>query len=560
MNTTNKRRMQLSLFAAAVLAIVAVAAVMMAAGGNPAQATTATLAVDGAGDGNPLPPQQQQDTPPPTPRFPEPDRCSAIPAEVVSSGHIALFDVYWHPREKELTLNPCPPLHTHVPAQEGGRGQPATPARDERSPSGINIMADPPTIIHVPNTAEVDLSASTTYTEAKYPEVWAADDKENRDTDDDGTGDGVGDRKVWVLPACPDGALTDSLCLGFSADLLNPEDWGDTDGAVVGDGKVQYRIIRAHQHNVGEQGRGAVLAYHVPGARATAPYAPVWDTSDADRNKMQVLPGEYEHPIWFFTRAGRYEFQVQVKGHPEQGRDDGLAPVSPDTTVTSDVRDYTFYVGPLTLNQDPVFGIERAVPENSAAGVAAGRPAPVLDEDAGDTHTFNLTGGGADKFTLSTTGDGVQIAVADGAVLNYEDRQSYDLTLQVSDGKDRFSNVDDSVDDTIPVRIVVEDDPNEQLAVTLEADRTTQTIGQGVRLKARVHNSPVSSGRLSYRHHEQNVGGGRSLTELTQYTTRTVTWDGAPVSREYTMTVWVTDGGTNAPQVTSNRVVIDWTN
>ena len=85
------------------------------------------------------------------------------------------------------------------------------------------------------------------------------------------------------------------------------------------------------------------------------------------------------------------------------------------------------------------------------------------------------------------------------------------MTLQVSDGKDRLGYLDASVDDSIPVRIVVQDDPNEQLAITLEADRTTQTIGQDVRLTARVHNSPVSSDRLSYLHHEQNVGGGDSL-------------------------------------------------
>ena len=369
MNTTNKRRMQLSLFAAAVLAIVAVAAVMMAAGGNPAQATTATLAVDGAGGGNPLPPQQQQDTPPPTPRFPEPDRCSAIPAEVVSSGHIALLDVYWHPREKELTLNPCPPLHTHVPAQTpvppspGNPGKPGTPARDERSPSGINIMADPPTIIHVPNSAKVDLSASTTYTEAKYPEVWAADDKENRDTDGDGTGDGVGDRKVWALPACPDGLLTNSLCLGFSADLLNPEDWGNAveEGAVSGDRKVQFQIDHAHQLDIGEQGGRHVLAYDVPDADASGPYTAVWDTSNADRNKMQVLPGEYEHPIWFFTGAGSYEFQVHVKGHPDRApRSDGQPPVSPDITVTSDVQEYIFHVG-LLADLDVAVTVEPAL-------------------------------------------------------------------------------------------------------------------------------------------------------------------------------------------------------
>ena len=541
MNTTNKRRMQLSIFTAAVLAIVAVAAVMMAAGGNPAQATTATLAVDGAGDDNPLPPQQGGPGGPPggTPTPPqqtEPDSCSDSPAQVVSSGRYALLDVYWDPTDKYLVNNPCPPAVTH------NADETVT-----RIASNIDIGR---TIMHVSGDSNLTPRANSDADYAKWPFLYP----NAVDNDDNGTVEGseIGEpysTNVWALHDCSHDAdpppTEHDLCIGVSAGLLRASDWRHID----------FEMESVRQPSIAPQDRGQAFVFYKYDDVPLGEEQVLWGTRDPSDTGIDIAPGEYLHPRWAFTQPGTYRFQVHVNGVV-----DSRSTITRATSVTSEVSTYTFYVGPLTLNQAPVFGIERAVPENSAAGVAAGRPAPVLDEDAGDTHTFNLTGGGADKFTLSATGDGVQIVVADGAVLNYEDRQSYDLTLQVSDGKDRFSHVDDSVDDTIPVRIVVEDDPNEQLAVTLEADRTTQTIGQGVRLTARVHNSPVSSGRLSYRHHEQNVGGGSSLTELTHETTRTVTWDGAPVSREYTMTVWVTDGGTNAPQVTSNRVVIDWTN
>ena len=337
-NSMRPKPAQLSVMAVAALAIVAVAAVMLLAGGDPAQATNAeTVALNDSGDGIHLRPvQQAKETPTPTPRFPQPERCSAVPAEVVSSGHIALFDVYWNPGEKELTNTSCPPTVVYVPADE----EEETPARYERTGSSINIEE---TVIHVPNDAEVDLTKSgTPYTQAKYPALWAADNKENRDTDGDGDGDGIGDRKVWALVPG-----NDWLNIGFSAYLLNPADWGNSDeeGAVSGDRKVQYEFDHVHQLDIGEQGRRYALTYNVPAEGAAGPFTPIWDTSNSDRNETQVLPGEYEHPIWFFTRAGRYEFQVHVKGHPDQARTGGVPPVSVDTAVTSDVRNYTFHVG-----------------------------------------------------------------------------------------------------------------------------------------------------------------------------------------------------------------------
>ena len=298
---------------------------------------------------------------------------------MVSTGHIALFDVYWDTEEKELANNPCPPTVEHVPAE--GKTQ----ASDTRTASNINIEE---TVIHIPNSAKVDLSTSATYTEINYEEVWKADAKENRDTDDDGAGDGVGDGIVWVLPACPDGALTESLCIAFSADLLNPEDWGIYKDNAAVPGPVQFQVDHAHQHDVGEQGGRYVLAYHDAAGQA-GPYNAIWDTSDLDLNLMDVLPGEYENPIWFFTRAGRYEFQVHVEGHPEHTQPDGVDPISTDDTVTSDVREYFFHVGLM-------------------AGLSVGVTAEAADStdtalDPGDDVTITVTASNAGPDTATST-------------------------------------------------------------------------------------------------------------------------------------------------------------
>ncbi len=334
-----QKRTQLSVIAVAALAIVAVAAVMLLAGGNPAQATTATLAPDGGG-GHPSP--QQTDPTPTPPRHAAPEPCpgeagnpNKEAARVVDSGHIALFDVWWNTVELELTNSSCPPTITHVPADEGEE----TPARDDRAASNIDIDK---TIIHIPNSAKVDLSTSTTYTKAKYKDVWDADAKENRDTNNDGTPDGVGDGIVWALPACPpDGILeADGLCLSFSAALLKQADWQD---------KIEYHLDHVHQIDIDKQDPRYTLAYNVPEDGADTPYKPLWNSSNARVATMSVEPGGYGRPMWFFTSRGTYEFQVHIRGNPDQTkaseRSDGLKPVSNDKSVTSDMREYILHIG-----------------------------------------------------------------------------------------------------------------------------------------------------------------------------------------------------------------------
>lgn len=351
MNTITKRPKQLTLALAVLAIIAAAAAILLSSGGSPAQATAGTLLPDGNKDG--AAPRPLATLTPPTHATPEP--CPEEPgntntqARVVSTGHIALFDVYWNEDEEELTNNPCPPTVEHVP------GTSRNPARDDRTESNINIVER--TIIHIPNSAQVDLNdPNTPYPRAQYRELWTADDAENLGGD--------GDRNVWVVPACPpDGPSTSDLCLAFSAALLNPEDWRDPEGAASDNGKVQYQIDHVHQIDIDRQDPRYVLTYPVSEAGSNARIYPIWNTSDADINVTKVAPGGYERPDWFFTSPGTYEFQVHIKGHPKHAanRIDGLDEVSEENSVTSDVREYILHVG-LLADLEVDVEIEEASP------------------------------------------------------------------------------------------------------------------------------------------------------------------------------------------------------
>ena len=305
----------------AAAAVAALAAVLLAAGSGHAQ----------------------------TPRHATPEACpgetgnTATPAAVVDRDHYALFDVYWNPVEEELTNTVCPPeveyfpSQTAVPAGPGITATPARPARTDRTPSAINIIAEPPTIIHIPSSAKVDLSTSTTYTQSKYSDVWDADSKEDRPNAAGTPVPGMGDRIVWALPACPpDGDPSEvGLCLSFSAALLKQVDW---------EGSIEFHVDHVHQTDIDKQDPRYVLAYDFP---ATGENLPLWNSSDARKSTVLVAPGEeypegYRNPLWFFTDRGTYEFQVHIQGNPNKNHDD---PVSLDDSVTSDVREYIVHVG-----------------------------------------------------------------------------------------------------------------------------------------------------------------------------------------------------------------------
>jgi len=353
-----QKRTQLSVLVVAALAIVAlVGAALLASGGAPAQAT-ATIIAPGV-EGNSMPQQQTPATPEACPG--DESRPNEQAARVVDSGHIALFDVWWNPEEGELTNSSCPPTVEHVPGEDDGLGNIITPARDDRSPSSINIDE---TVIHIPSSAKVTLNESD-YPKSNYRAVWEADDAENPNGD--------GDRIVWMLQACPPNGTPPAggLCISYSAALLDPAYW---------DGDIEYLVGHVHQVDIDKQDPRYVLVYDVPDGEAGQPDLR-WDSSDGRVDQVQVAPGGYDRPMWFFTSRGAYEFQVHIRGNPDTTRDD---PRSKDESVTSDVREYILHVG-----AESDLGVEATVtPESSSPG---------------DDVTIEITAGNAGPDTAPST-------------------------------------------------------------------------------------------------------------------------------------------------------------
>ena len=216
---------------------------------------------------------------------------------------------------------------------------------------------------------------------------------------------------------------------------------------------------------------------------------------------------------------------------------------------------------PSIPNVDPMFKVTRSVPENSAAGTNVGDPIKVKEPNAGDTLTYTLTGNGAGKFTASSVEGGTQIAVAQGATINYEDAASYELVLCVSDGEDERGNNDASVDQCNALSINIEDDSSEVLAITLTADRTSQVVNAHVNFTWRVTSSPVASDRLSYLWKEKNYYPADPEDRVLDHSPtspKRVTY-GRAAQRDYFIDVWDRDGGDEGPSA-SQYVRITWTN
>ena len=140
--------------------------------------------------------------------------------------------------------------------------------------------------------------------------------------------------------------------------------------------------------------------------------------------------------------------------------DDGVPPLTGTITVTINV---TNVQGDDTevANSAPAFGdgpsTTRIVDENipkADIGTDDGTDAPVAATDREtDTLTYGLRGADAASFDIESTTGQLKTKVA----LDHETKDTYMVTVTVTDGRDAEKNVDPAVDDTITVTIMVTD-------------------------------------------------------------------------------------------------------
>ncbi len=487
----------------------------------------------------------------------DPEDCSAEPADTVSSGRIALFDVYWNTETKTLVNNPCPPTVVHTPAGFDPATRRPIPATTTRTASKIHIDH---TIIHIPESAKRTVTASGTdaYNGTKYAFL--------RPVQDDGTRAASAD--VYIVPSCafqtiPAPTSTDTLCLEFSAGLLQPQDWSqnyDSRSRRNSTGEVQYEVKSIHQPGQAVQSQGTVYVFKTYSTGVYRVYTPqiIWNSELDSNNELRaafpLTYGTYESPYWAFTEPGTYEISVRAKGHPNGQRTGG--PIVNATTVTSEVRTYTFHVGDLTLVEPPQFQVERSVRENAAAGTNVGDPIAVAVADDSNPLDYWLTGEGSLPFDVTSVADGAQITVATGASLDYETTPTYDLTLNVSDDLGRTGYIDLATDHTLGVHIALEDE-NETPSVVLSANTTTPVVGNTLTLTATVSNSPVASEDLRYTWY--NV-----LPRKLPFTTTTPPTVGIVSTfsgeRRYSVRAWYTATDGTVVGWDSNEIAVTWSN
>ena len=204
---------------------------------------------------------------------------------------------------------------------------------------------------------------------------------------------------------------------------------------------------------------------------------------------------------------------------------------------------------PPAINNAPVFtdgtSTTRAIAENTDSGTNIGTPVAATDAD-GDTLTYTLGGTDADAFGIVNTIGQLQTSAA----LDYETKNTYAVTVSVSDGKGGT----DSINVTINITDVNEDPTNNAPTFT-EGDSTTRSVAENTTAGTNIGNAIAATDAdgdpLTY-----TLGGtdadAFSIVSTTGQLQTSATLDYETPPNAYTVTVSVSDsnGGTDSITVT----------
>ena len=155
---------------------------------------------------------------------------------------------------------------------------------------------------------------------------------------------------------------------------------------------------------------------------------------DSASGQIQTMPGvTYDHET-------KSSYSVTVKADYNNG---GTAAI--DLTITITVTD---------VDEPPEFSVEtasRTIAENTTTGVAIGAPVTASDPDTADTPACTLGGTDANFFDIDTSSGQLRTKAA----LDYEVKNTYQISVSVRDGKNAEGNPDAADDATITVTITV---------------------------------------------------------------------------------------------------------
>ena len=499
MQTISNTPLTLKLLGAVVaLALLAAAALAVALTTGPAAAQTPDNIYD---DPQPCGPGAQ------TAYQPEPHE--------ITEGHFALFDAYWEWRVQDpndenvglLHTNLCPPLVVET-TEFDKRGRPITVTSLVDSNIDINEA-----IFHVLDKHKVTVVEADQYDPAadelpsdQYVELVADEHI------------GVGSQVWWLRLDDPNTDVdeTSDLVLGFSSKRFDNQYWGD-----ARDGGPAFRYKFELERDPGiDPGDDPHLFVYKAREEGASEAEIVWSSAEADVKDLETQPGELEDLQWIFTQPGTYEIWVHLQGwvrhEPPTGAGPDWRPISEYTTVTSEVKRYVFQVGDtLEETEPPRFGVSGSVAENSPGGTPVGDPITVFSEV--EELEYRLSGEGSEQFDLIRYAGphSVQIVVAEGAQLDYETKASYDLTLGVTDNVDHEHNADDSLDDTLTVRIDLTDVPT---TAFIEPDKWHPVAGDTVTFTAVLTDFGEGHDVTYYFTDSQGVSAGASPNHSVRHT------------------------------------------
>ena len=574
------------LYGAALTAVVLVIALLVVSfATGSAQAQTPPPGSSGNTDGDDHSYTNHSTYPDPQPCGPGAGDADMKEPHEITSGHYALFDAYWRTiskgeRDNEATglgvlhTNLCPPEVTQTTMTVDTRFGPKTTTETTRSARSGGMEVDE-AIMHVLDkhlaTTVASNAGAGQISLAEYPAVRKAlgllgPNGEELPVPDDPP-------QVWWLRLDdPRSTSTDEasdLSIGFSTLLLDAERWKSP---------MRYKF-EVERHPDDPTDVPHFFAYESPDVSAEdgeKGVKLVWDSTKAGQGEILLNPGEYKDLQWVFTKPGTYLLWVHLLGEVKKpGDGDNWKAISENETETSEVYRYTIQVGSdLDETEPPIFGVNRSVKENSFGGTKVGDPIPVYNAEA-DVLYYDLTGTGHSNFetvVASTDPHAVQIVVADGANLDYEDaeKRSYELFLTVTDRVDHEHNFDPSVDDVLIVRIDLED---REPGLQLRADQESQKVGKWVNFAVLYEQAPEHAGRTFGYQLEEHDGPRTSADRDSRWpvvgnlvNARAATWS-VPIeqssagTKTYRATVVLSNGDsldTPPTYVNSNDIEITW--
>ncbi len=220
-----------------------------------------------------------------------------------------------------------------------------------------------------------------------------------------------------------------------------------------------------------------------------------------------------------------------------------------------------------TTNTPPVFtdgtSTTRSVAENTGSGVNIGSAVSATDAD-NDALTYTLGGTDVNAFSLNSTNGQLRTSAA----LDYENKNSYSVTVSVSDGKGGTDSITVTINvtDVVEITVIEENEPEDSAQqktttntppVFTDGTSTTRSIaentGSGVDIGAAVSATDADSGdTLTY------TLGGTDVNAFSINSTNGQLRTSAALDYEnknsYSVTVSVSDGngGTDSITVTIN--------